>query len=299
MLLTSEYAVLDGAKAIALPTKLGQSLICKQTKSSDIHWKSLDHEGNEWFTAQISLFDFSPVKTSDEEIAGKLKKLLKNAVRLNSEFLSKWNGFRVETKLEFPENWGLGSSSSLIYLVAQWSDVHPILLHFKNSNGSGYDVACAGADGPITYQLADGTVNWEEIDFDLGFKNKLHFVYLGNKQSSEEGIKYYSKTVKKKAGFVKECNSLTESFLKVTSFSTFTKLMTEHENLVSKTLNLPSVKEQYFSDFNGSIKSLGAWGGDFVLAASPMNAEEVQNYFKEKGCDSCISYTDFILDEEG
>ena len=75
--------------------------------------------------------------------------------------------------------------------------------------------------------------------------------------------------------------------------------MTEHENLVSKTLNLPSVKEQYFSDFNGSIKSLGAWGGDFVLAASPMNAEEVQNYFKEKGCDSCISYTDFILDEEG
>lgn len=287
--------MLDGAKAIALPTKAGQMLSYKQNKGSDIHWKALDHEGNEWFTAQISLYDFSAIKTTDEAIAGQLKKVLKNAVRLNSEFLSKWNGFRIETKLEFPLNWGLGSSSTLTYLVAEWAGVHPLLLHFKHSNGSGYDVACAGAEGPIVYKIAGGEVNWEEIDFNPSFKKNLHFVHLGNKQSSNDGITYYSKTVKKKKEFVKECNKLTDEFLSCSSLSSFIKLCDEHENLVAKTLKLEAIKDKMFSDFNGSIKSLGAWGGDFVIAASDMSGTEVKKYFSGKGHDDCISYQDFVL----
>ena len=295
MLLTSEYAVLDGAKAIALPTKAGQAITYKQIKSSDIYWKALDFEGNEWFTAQISLFDFSAIKTSDEGKAAELKKLLKNAVRLNSEFLSKWNGFRVETKLDFPLDWGLGSSSTLTYLVAQWADVHPLLLHFKYSNGSGYDVACAGADGPISYKMCDGEVNWSEIDFEPKFTKNLYFVHLGNKQSSKEGIIYYSKTVKNKKAFVKECDGLSEEFLRCTSLGSFEKLITEHEKLVSETLKLETIKSKSFSDFQGSIKSLGAWGGDFILAASKLPEAEVKKYFSEKGFPQCIPYDDFVL----
>lgn len=267
----------------------------KQNKSSDISWKALDHEGNEWFSAKISLFDFSPIKSTDDGMAEKLRKLLKNAVRLNSEFLSKWNGFKVETKLEFPVEWGLGSSSSLTYLVAQWADVHPLLLHFKYSNGSGYDVACAGADGPISYQLDNGTINWEEIEFDPSFKDNLHFVYLGNKQSSEEGIKYYSKTVKKKADFVKESNIFALEFQKSTTLKGFMKLISENECMVSKNLKLDTCKTSHFSDFEGEIKSLGAWGGDFALAASSMSSKEVQAYFAKKGHEVCIPYKDFVL----
>jgi mevalonate kinase len=241
------------------------------------------------------LFDFTAHKSSNDEMALKLQKLLKSAVRLNSEFLSKWNGFKIETRLEFPLNWGLGSSSSLIYLVAQWADVHPLLLHFKYSNGSGYDVACAGADGPISYQLANHEVNWEEIDFDPAFKKNLHFVHLGKKQSSEEGIKYYSKTVKKKAEFVKECNILSEEIGKSTSLSSFMNLLCEHEKLVAKTLQLEATKPKLFPDFEGSIKSLGAWGGDFILAASAMEGSAVKSYFAEKGFTDCITYEDFIL----
>ena len=241
------------------------------------------------------MFDFSAVKTSDEEKAKELQKLLKNAVRLNSEFLSKWKGFRIETKLEFPLNWGLGSSSSLTYLVAQWANVHPLLLHFKISNGSGYDVACAGADGPISYQLANDEINWEEIEFDPAFKENLFFVYSGNKQSSEDGIKYYSKTVKNKKAFVSECSKMTDSFLKCNSLSSFMKLCDEHESLVSKTLKLDAVKSKYFSDFEGSVKSLGAWGGDFILAATKMSYSDAKKYFSSKGFDDCIKYSDFVL----
>lgn len=293
--MTSEYAVLDGAKALALPTKKGQTLSYKQNKGSDIVWKAFNSEGEEWFNAKISLFDFSPVKTSDEDKADQLRKLLKNAVRLNSEFLSKWNGYKVETRLEFPNDWGLGSSSTLTYLVAQWADVHPLLLHFKGSNGSGYDVACAGADGPITYKIADGEVNWEEVEFAPSFSDKLYFVHLGNKQSSDEGIKYYSKTVKNKKALVKACNDLTDAILKCSSHSSFNKLIAEHEQLLADALKKECVQSLHFSDFDGQTKSLGAWGGDFILASSNMNEKETKAYFSKKGYDHVLSYADFVL----
>lgn len=228
-------------------------------------------------------------------MAEKLKKILKNAVRLNSEFLSKWNGFKVETKLEFPLDWGLGSSSSLTYLVAQWADVHPLLLHFKHSNGSGYDVACAGADGPIFYKLEDETINWEEIDFEPTFTDNLYFVHLGKKQSSDDGIKHYSKTVKKKSTFVSEMNAISDAVVKCSSLKGFMKVMAESEDLVSKTLNLETCKSLYFSNFDGELKSLGAWGGDFVLVASEQPFDRIQKYFSEKGKAVCVPYKDFVL----
>lgn len=295
MLLTSEYAVLDGAKAIALPTKLGQSLTVKASKGSDLYWSSLDANGGEWFSAQISLFDFSALKTSDEVVAAQLKKLLKNAVRLNSEFLSKWNGFKVETKLDFPRNWGLGSSSSLTYLVAEWADVHPLLLHFKTNSGSGYDVACAGADGPIIYQLAGDEIKWEEIDFEPSFRDQVHFVFLGSKQSTQEGIAYYTKKVKDKKSFVSASNKITEAVLESSSLKQFQKALEEQEKLVAKTLELETVKEKFFSDFEGIVKSLGAWGGDFAIVVSEWPSDKVKAYFKNKGLEHCIPYKDFVL----
>ena len=42
LLLTGEYAVLDGAKSLAIPVKYGQSLTAVETKTKTISWKSLD-----------------------------------------------------------------------------------------------------------------------------------------------------------------------------------------------------------------------------------------------------------------
>ncbi len=267
----------------------------KQTRKSDLYWKSYDHNNEEWFTAQISLYDFSAVKTTDEQKAAYLKKLLKGAVRLNSEFLSKWNGFDVKTYMEFDKEWGLGSSSSLTYMVAQWADVNPLLLHFKVFEGSGYDVAAAGAELPITYQIADDTVNYTEVDFIPSFGDKLYFIYLNKKQSSKAAIEHYFKKAKQKKTMVKKLSGITEQVLACKSLSKFIDLITEHEAIISQHLGLETVTEQLgLSDFNGGIKSLGAWGGDFILAASDAGEETVKAYFASKGLNTVIPYNEMI-----
>lgn len=270
----------------------------KQTRKSDLYWKSYDKNGDEWFSAQISLMDFSSVKTTDQNKSDYLQKLLKGAVRLNSEFLSKWNGFDVKTYLEFPNDWGLGSSSTLTYLVAQWADVHPMMLHFKISDGSGFDVACAGSDLPISYQLEDDTINYTPIEFNPSFKNHLHFIHLNKKQSSQDAIKYYFKNAKNKKTLVKKVTQITEDVISCSNLSKFVQLMKDHEALISEHLSLDAISKTQFSDFDGGIKSLGAWGGDFILAASDLNHEQVKAYFSSKGFDTVIPYEEMIFKEK-
>ena len=294
-MLTAEYLVLDGAKAIALPTKLGQHMNVKPSRGSDLVWVAKDLKGETWFDAQISLLDFKPVKSSNEEMAAYIGKILKNAVRLNSEFLDKWNGFKVETTLEFDQDWGLGSSSTLIYSIAQWAEVNPYLLHFRVSNGSGYDVACAGAEGPIEYVFKDDQLNIAESDFDPKFKDKLFFIYLGNKQDSAAEVNKYLKGSKATKDQIREISDLSEKIALSKSFSKFEQHLNRHEEIVSTVLKRDPVKETNFPDFWGSVKSLGAWGGDFVLATSDRPVKATMDYFKEKGYSTILPYRELIL----
>jgi hypothetical protein len=43
LLLTGEYVVLDGAEALALPTRFGQNLKVKQGVTQELKWLSLIH----------------------------------------------------------------------------------------------------------------------------------------------------------------------------------------------------------------------------------------------------------------
>ncbi len=294
-MLFGEYAVLDGASCLAVPTKQGQSMNIKNYSGTDLKWTSLDPDGNKWFQCDISLYDFSAVKTTDEEISRKLKKILKSAVRLNCEFLNNWKAFKVETQLEFPPQWGLGSSSSLIYMIAQWADVSPLELYFRCENGSGYDVVCAGADGPIEYWSTEEEISYSKVDFKPKFSDQLYFVYLNEKQSSAQGIKAYLKAVKDKMGLVNKVTEITESATESTSLKDFEKLMDTHEDLISSHTGFKKVKEERFSDYWGSVKSLGAWGGDFVMVSSDRPEKEVKNYFEGKGYSTCLPFKDIVL----
>lgn len=295
LLLTGEYAVLDGAKALALPSKFGQELVVKRTTSSDLLWQSKDLNGKVWFESSISLFDFSPVSTNNEEVSAYLQKVLKNAVRLNSEFLSQWNGFKIETKLDFPLDWGLGSSSTLIYCIAEWSEVNPLMLYYKVEDGSGYDVACAFADGPITFVNTEDEVSYTEVDFAPKFVDKLYFVHLGKKQNTAIGIKDYLKNVKNKKNFVDGISAITNEVLTSTKLDDFIKLLQAHEELVAKHTGFDKVQDLHFSDFPGVVKSLGAWGGDFVLAVADQDAEKTISYFTNKGFDTIVPYKKMVL----
>ena len=126
LLLTAEYVVLDGAKALALPTKFGQSLEIESINQPKLLWQSFDYKNNIWFEANYTLEHdtINLNKTNNETIALKLLEILTAAKQLNPMFLSENNGFEAIAKLEFPNDWGLGSSSTLVNNIAQWALVN-------------------------------------------------------------------------------------------------------------------------------------------------------------------------------
>lgn len=298
LLLTGEYAVLDGGLSLALPTKYGQSLTISKIDKSVFIWKSLDHEDSVWFKSEFNLQDLKNTYTSHPDsyregnIKSTLIKILLEAKKLNPDFLNGNNGFQITTKLTFPRDWGLGSSSTLINNIAQWAKVDAYNLLWNAFSGSGYDIACAQHKTPITYKVKDRNLEVIPITFNPSFKDQLYFIYLNKKQNSREGIKHYNNIVKDKSKFINDISEITKQIVACNSLKEFEKLIDLHEKLVSKIIGLPKIKDKLFSDYFGSIKSLGAWGGDFVLATGN---EKTTDYFNKKGYEIVLRYSDMVL----
>ena len=183
LLLTGEYAVLDGGLALALPTKFGQVLEVLENSSGALSWESLDEKGQVWFKTTFLLTN-TIISNSDaktDAVSETLLKILNEAQKLNPEFLKPFKGYRVTTSLSFPRNWGLGSSSTLINAIATWAEIDPYDLLWNAFSGSGYDIAAARHSKPILYQLIKGRPRVEEVNFDPPFKDNLYFVYLNKK----------------------------------------------------------------------------------------------------------------------
>lgn len=297
LLLSGEYFVIDGAKSIALPTKKGQSLGVRFAPSFNpkLSWKSYDLEGKLWFEAVFEFWHFDCLDKNPCPEALFLQKILQKARAQNKHFLRDEVDVFVETFLDFPLEWGLGSSSTLIYNIAQWAYVSPFELSFNTSGGSGYDIACAQSNGPILYQRVNSEPHWSFVTFEPNFKDNLYFVYLGKKQDSRKAVSYYLKKNLKRNQIVKEINQITESMLETSDLKSFDKLISEHENIVSKSLELNTAKEDHFSDYWGEVKSLGAWGGDFVMMTNDRSPVELHKYLDERGFNICFSYDELIL----
>ncbi len=295
LLLTGEYAVLDGALCLALPTRYGQSLKPGPISEKEIQWKSKDHQGAVWFEAHFPIGNIKEVtqrQASKASIRVMLIQILQEARRLNPAFLSGEMGFAVVTQMDFPRNWGLGTSSTLINNVAQWAGVNPYELLCNTFGGSGYDIACAQLNGPILYHLEKKQPRVTEIDFNPSFSSSLFFVYLNRKQDSREAISSYRNKQIHKQELVNKISSLTQAMAGCEQLEEFESLLERHEALISGALGIPPIKESHFPDYPGKVKSLGAWGGDFVLATGPEKARE---YFSKKGYTTTIPYADMIL----
>jgi hypothetical protein len=275
-----------------------------------LHWRSLDEKGECWFEAKFAPENFEASEATDPAIAGRLQKILQEARNLNPTFLLDCQPQRgelptanpkgVNCQLEFPRLWGLGTSSTLIHLIAQWAEVDPFELSSRTFGGSGYDIACAGADGPILYQLDGGKPVVEACDFYPPFHNSLYFIYLGKKQDSREGIKNYRFTTDHLRftilpELIAKVSNLNKQFLAAQTLADFDDLIWQHETLVAETIGLPRAKSLFFSDFWGEIKSLGAWGGDFVLATSDRPVEETRSYFNEMGFEVFLPFDELVL----
>lgn len=291
--------MLAGATAFALPLNKGQRMHIKRGRGSDIKWHSIDSDGNTWFKGVCSLFDLKFEKSNDPQIADRLSQVLNEACRLNSDFLSQWYGFKITTNLEFSKDWGLGSSSSLVYCIAKWADVEPFELYDRTFGGSGYDIACAQSNSPLLYTRKEEEIEINYRDFFPKFADRLHFVYLGNKQNSRTEIDRFQKTRKNiTSSRIDEVSKLSKVCAGAKDLQTFCEALEEMEALVSSDLQLEKIKTQRFSDFDGTIKSLGAWGGDFVIAASEQSPDRVNKYFQSKGLDTVIPFNQLVCQEE-
>lgn len=90
LLLTAEYFVLQGAKAIALPLQYGQRMDVSEGRQADVvSWKAFMQEGL-WFSCDFQLPDLKIIHSSDAEKAVILQDALKAILKMNPQF--KLNG---------------------------------------------------------------------------------------------------------------------------------------------------------------------------------------------------------------
>lgn len=297
LLLTGEYLVLDGAQSLAVPLKVGQSMSVAYSPSFEpvLHWKSFDVEGKLWLEARFEFWRFNILDENPAPEVFELQKILRQARKQNSHFLRDDVDVNVETHLGFPLNWGLGSSSTLIYNIAQWAYVSPFELQFKTMGGSGYDVACAQCDGPILYTKNNSGPHWSPTLFSPIFKNQLYFIYLGQKQNSRQAVAKYSECKERvTTELLQEVTEITKRMSECTDFNIFEKLCSRHEELIGFVLGEAPLKAKLFQDYWGEVKSLGAWGGDFALVTSHLDEAATQEYFKNKGIDVFLHYSDLV-----
>jgi len=285
LLLTGEYVVLDGATALAIPTKFGQSLEIGLSKKKGVHWKSFDEKGEVWFSEFFELESFKPSNPANNH-SKTLSKILGETKKLNPDFLTENEGLKIQTRLDFPRNWGLGTSSTLINNISDWAQVNAFKLLKNSFGGSGYDIAAAQTDFPILYELKNEQPKTTKAALLWNYTNSLFFVHLNKKQDSKEGIARYKK-MQADNETITLISNISKNLLNCASLSDFEELMDLHEKVISKTIQLPTIKNRFFSDYPHSIKSLGAWGGDFILATG---SEVDQEYFREKGFGTIVSF---------
>ncbi|MFN8135421.1 MAG: hypothetical protein U0Z17_09440 [Bacteroidales bacterium] len=79
LLLTAEYLVLNGAKALAVPLKFGQRLEVDENRQGYISWQSVAHDGSTWFSGTYALADFNSIESNNPDIAKHPQRLMQAA----------------------------------------------------------------------------------------------------------------------------------------------------------------------------------------------------------------------------
>ena len=295
LLISGEYLVMEGAKSFALPLKQGQSLSLKSNnKKGLLIWNALLSDGN-WFQATFDTKKLNIKETSNRQLAEKLSQILLACRQLSTTFLKEETGFSVETKLDFNPEYGFGSSSTLISNIALWADVSPFELLRLTFGGSGYDIACARIHSPLFYQLTDTGPKIEEVTFNHTYKKQIYFVYLGKKQKSTESIKSFQNSAVFNKDDLKTISSISEQIVTANSLPDFEQLLNEHEKIMSGILKRPTVKSLLFNNYEGTVKSLGGWGGDFVLLTSNQSDSSFRAEIKKRGFPVVFGYDELVL----
>ena len=290
LLISGEYVILDGALSLAVPTLFGQYLEILKDDSKYIKWTSKNSNGKVWFQCKIYRKNLELDKSSSSKISNTLIEIIKNIRDFNPNFLTN-SGASITTKLTFDKDWGLGSSSTLISNLSKLAGIDPFKLNNRIFNGSGYDIACAGSNSPLLFSKSGHEKHIKEVSFRPVFHENIYFVYLNRKQNSLTEVIKYKKTISSKES-ISEISEITKNILNCNEYKIFNELIRSHEQVISKLISKQTIKKELFNDFHGEIKSLGAWGGDFIMVSSENNPLD---YFKNKGYNTLFKFSDLLI----
>jgi mevalonate kinase len=286
LLIFGEYLVLKGAKCLAIPLRYGQKLSVEKSNQDNILWESSVNKKT-WFSVSFSK-NLKVLNMEDVPTSQLLSHLLRFIHSNKPHLFSNGLIFRVDAN--FPLEWGLGSSATLISLLAQWSEIDPYELLENSLSGSGYDVACATEDKPIVYQMKNRFTNQVELATEI--TDKILFVYSGKKQNTSiEILRFQDLEINSES--IEIMNRIVEKAVSATHIEVLESLMTDSEELLSGILNLPTIQESKFSDYPYKVKSLGAWGGDFFMATF-RDEKVARDYFLKNGYTTQFNYREFI-----
>lgn len=295
LLLTGEYMVMFGAGAFAMPVRPGQSLTVSAGLGRPVIRWTANQKGKTWFSATISYRPWKVLETVDKDTAIKLLEMMQAGSELNPGCFSGDREYEMVSELEFDRSWGLGSSSTLISNLAYWLECDPFSLYRKVACGSGYDIATARSGRPILFRLVNGRHSWEEIPFRPAFSDRLFFIYQGTKQDTARGLDELLHRPQPGIELIRRVDKCTERAIQAPDIDVFEESLREHEALVAGFLDKTPVARERFADFRGMVKSLGAWGGDFVLASHGDDPDYVEDYFRRKNLFPIFRFDELVL----
>lgn len=278
LLLSGEYVVLRGVTALAVPTRAGQELRLSPAPSGQacfLHWVAYDQAGESWLDIQ-----FGPrlevKKASDIQVAKQLQILLRFAARYGT---FPQEPFRAQTHLGFDRSWGLGSSSTLVALIARFTHCDAMALHRHAYPGSGYDVATAMEAQALKYKLKKGQPQWRPFPPPAVWHDTF-LVYRGRKQDSQAEVARFEDT-HVPTSILERLNEISLGLTGQMKITQLAAVLQEHETLLSQLLKRKPVQADY-PNCPAQLKSLGAWGGDFMWAVPHSHSEKeaVQRYFE-------------------
>lgn len=138
LMLTSEYFAIDGALVLAVPTKLGQEFFFeeKDDNKSLIFWEAL-HQNKPWLKVVIDYKKWQILENNIPSSAEFIVKTLKNVQQLSTTKFKNDYTYHLKTNLQFPADFGLGSSSTLMNNLSEWAKVDPFYLNTISLGGSG------------------------------------------------------------------------------------------------------------------------------------------------------------------
>jgi len=111
LLLTSEYLVLHGAEALALPLKYGQTLTVEETNTKELEWIA-NLPNKNWFKVRFNN-KLAIIEATNNYLGEATQKLLEASAIIGRFTPISLMGKRVTTQLDFPKDWGFGSSSTI------------------------------------------------------------------------------------------------------------------------------------------------------------------------------------------